>query len=227
MQQNNFDFKKYIVVFFITIFIFLSAIYFSNYLSRKKLNQVRDIQNQIAIDILSSETQFSLLSEISCKNISDSFLASELDELGRKLEWSEKNLSNEDEILYLRKYYALLQIKDFLLMKKMQSRCGGEYAFALYFYTKKEFCSLCESQSIVLGKLKEEYPGLRIYSFDYSTDLSAVRSMLQIYGIEDTKLPASVLDDEILTGFQDIETLREKVSKSFNLVSEENLPKEE
>ena len=74
-----------------------------------------------------------------------------------------------------------------------------------------------EKQGLVLSNLKDKYPDLRIYSFDYSIDLSPVRSMLDIYKIEDTKLPALVLDDEVLTGFQDKESLESKITKAFDL----------
>jgi hypothetical protein len=69
----------------------------------------------------------------------------------------------------------------------------------------------------VLSSLREKYPELRVYSFDYSIDLSAVRSMLQIYKIKDTALPALVLDDELLTGFRGIEELEAKIKDSFKL----------
>jgi hypothetical protein len=153
----------------------------SNYFGNKKINQLKSIQDKIAIDILSSETQFSLLSELSCKNISDSVLSGELGELGQKLEWGQENLGATEEVSYLKKYYSLLQIKDYLLMKKIVSRCGGKSAFILYFYTTAENCSECEKEGLVLTALRDRYPELRVYSFDYSTDLSAVKSMLSIY----------------------------------------------
>jgi len=64
---------------------FCTAIYLSNYFGNKKIDQLKSIQDKISIDILSSETQFSLLSELSCKNISDSVFSSELGELGVSL----------------------------------------------------------------------------------------------------------------------------------------------
>ena len=117
-DNNHIDWKKYLIVFLITIALFLSASYISNYFGNKKIDQLKQIQDKISIDILSSETQFSLLSELSCKNISDSVFSSELGELGNKLEWSQKNLGSTDEVSYLKKYYALLQIKDYLLSKR-------------------------------------------------------------------------------------------------------------
>ncbi|MBI5139285.1 hypothetical protein HZA26_01605 [Candidatus Nomurabacteria bacterium] len=217
-MNNEIDWKKYLIVFLITLGLFVTAIYLSNYFGDKKINQLKLIQDKIAIDILSSETQFSLLSELSCKNIRDSsMLSGELGELGQKLAWGEENLGATEEVSYLKKYYSLLQIKDYLLMKRISARCGVKSAFILYFYTTAENCSECEKESIVLTALREKYEELRVYSFDYSTDLSALNAMLQIYKIADTKLPAVIIDDEVLTGFQSMEDLETRIKESFKL----------
>ena len=218
------DWKKYLIVFLFTVGLFLSASYVSNYFGDKKINQLKSIQDKISIDVLSSETQFSLLSELSCKNISDTLLSGELGELGRKLEWGQDNLGATDEVLYLKKYYSLLQIKDYLLTKKISARCGKKSAFILYFYTTAENCSECEREGLVLTALRDKYPELRVYSFDYSVDISAVKAMLQIYKIEDTKLPALVVDEDVLTGFHGIDELETIVKDSFKL--QETKPKE-
>ena len=219
------DWKKYLIVFFITAGLFVVASYVSNYFSDKKLVQLKDIQDKISIDILSSETQFSLLSDLSCKNVSGSYLSSELNELGQKLEWGQKNLGNTSTVSYLKKYYSLLEIQDYLLMKKISVRCGVKSAFILYFYTTAENCTLCEDQSLVLSTLREKYPELRVYSFDFSTDLSAVRAMLNIYKIKDTVLPALVIDDDVLTGFSNIEKIESRIKESFKLQGTKNVIK--
>jgi hypothetical protein len=216
-MNHNIDWKKYLIVFLITTCLFLSASFLSDYFGNKKIDQLKSIQDQIAINILSSETQFSLLQESSCKNVSGSVLSLELDELGRKLEWGQENLGSIAEVSYLKKYYTLLQIKDYLLMKKISLDCKVKSAFILYFYTTKDNCSECERESIVLSNLREKYPELRVYSFDYNIDLSAVKAMLAIYKIKDTELPALVLDDQLLTGFHSIEDLETRVKESFEL----------
>src|SRR3989344_8255383 len=216
-MSSNIDWKKYLIVFLITAGLFLTASYLSNYFSNQRINQLKSIQDQIAINILSSETQFALLSELSCKNVSGSALSGELDELGRKLEWGQENLGSTEEVAYLKKYYSLLQIKDYLLIKKISADCGIKSAFILYFYTTAKNCSECERESLVLSSLRDKYPELRVYSFDYSIDLSAVKAVIQIYKIKDTALPALVLDDELLTGFHDIEELETRIQKSFKL----------
>ncbi len=216
-MQKQFDWKRYVIVFFITVFLFLTALYVSNYFSNKKLDQLKSIQDNISIDVLSSETQYSLLSELSCKNVSDSVLSSELTDLGNKLEWSDQNLGNTTEVDYLKNYYSLLEIKDYLLAKKISSTCGVKSAFILYFYTTAQNCSECEKQGIALSSLRQKYPELKVYSFDFNTNLSAVKAMLAIYKIKDTALPAVVINDELLTGFQGIDSLDTKINDSFKL----------
>lgn len=216
-MNNNIDWKKYLIVFMLTAGIFLIASYISNYFGDKKINEIKSIQDKIAINILSSETQFSLLQELSCKNVSGSLLSGELDEIGGKLEWSQNNLGNSEEVAYLKQYYALLQIKDYLLMKKISTDCKTKSAFILYFYTTAENCSECQRESFVLSSLREKYPELRVYSFDYNTELSAVKAMLQIYKIKDTELPALVVGDELLTGFKSIEELESRIKETFKL----------
>lgn len=218
------DWKKYLIVFLITVTLFLSASYLSNYFGDRKLGELKTIQDKIAIDVLSSETQYALLSDLSCKNLSGAVLSGELAELARKLEWGEENLGASEEVLYLKKYYSLLEIKDYLLAKKIAERCKVKSAFILYFYTTLENCQECERQGLVLTALRDKYPELRVYSFDYSIDLSAVKSMLTIFKIEDTKLPAVVIDDEVLTGFHSLEELETKVQESFKF--QETKPEE-
>ena len=226
MKPESTDWRKYIIVLFITVMLFLTATYVSSFLGGKKIQELQKIQDDIAIDILSSETQFSLLSELSCKNVSSSTLSQELSEFGSKLEWGESNLGSAEELAYLKKYYSLLEIKDYLLLKRIAERCGENYAFILYFYTTAENCSECERQGIVLSRLRALYPDLRVYSFDYSTDLSAVQAMLDIYKIEDTKLPALIVDDEALTGFRSIEELGILIEETFDLKTLEEIEAE-
>jgi hypothetical protein len=102
-------------------------------------------------------------------------------------------------------------------MKKISKSCGVKSAFILYFYTTKDNCSLCERESLVLTSLRAKYPELRVYSFYYSVNISAVQALLAIYKIKDTELPALVLDDEVLTGFHGVEELESRVKDSFKL----------
>ena len=206
------DWKKYTYTFLITAIIFATAIYTSNYFSQKKMNEIKDIESRIAVDILASETQFSLISELSCKEISSSVLSKELSSLGDKLAFTEQNRGSLDpEVLNLKKYYSLLQIKDFLLMQKIKERCGGKTLSLMYFYSNlNNNCSDCEKEGFVLTKLRADYPELRVYSFDYNLDLSALQTLISIYNIEN-KQPALLINDAVYYGFKSIEEIKDTI----------------
>lgn len=204
------DWKKYTYTFFITITIFITAIFASNYFNQKKINEIKNIESQISIDISASETQFSLLSELSCRDISSEFLSKELATLGDKLSYTEESRgSNNAEVLNLKKYYSLLQIKDFILMQKINERCGGKNLSIMYFYSNIENdCKDCEREGYVLTRLREDYPELRVYSFDYNLQLSALQTLISIYKIED-KQPALLIDDKVYYGFKSIDEIKD------------------
>lgn len=209
-QHEPNDWKKYIIVLFITSTIFISGLWISNYLSNKKIDQLKSIEDKISVDLLSSETQFSLLQELSCKDVSTNVLSSELNSLADKITFSENNIGNDDSnVVSLKKYYSLLEIKDYLLMKKITERCGEKSIFILYFY-KNDKCDDCTKQGYVLTSLREKYPNLRVYSFDYNLDLSSIKAMISIYKVPDN-LPAIVINGKVYSGFKTVE----EIEKTF------------
>ena len=209
------DWSKYIIVFFITVALFAIAAGLSNFFSDKKVENMRTVQDKLATDILSSETQFSLLSELSCEQDTENDnLSSELNELANKINDSESNLKGNSDVIELKRYYSVLEIKDYLLTKKINQKCKGKLVPLLYFYTTANNCTECIKQGYVLTELREKYPGLRVYSFDYSLDLSALKALIKIYKIEDTKLPAIVINEHTYTGFKTIEDI-EKIEPAI------------
>ncbi len=210
-MNKNIDYKKYVFSFVLTSLIFATAIYLSNYFGQKKLDEIRNIQDKISIDILSSETQFSLLEQSSCKDIDSGSLSTELGNLEAKLTYTENQRGTEDpEVQTLKKYYSLLEIKDYLLMNKISEKCKKTPLSIIYFYSNNESCKDCEKEGYVLTKLRETYPELRVYSFDYNMDVSAVQTLISINKVKN-ELPAIVIKDQVYYGFQSIEDIEKVV----------------
>ena len=202
---------KYFLVFLITLGLFATVFYVSNTLTGKKLSELSTIQNNISIDLLSAETQYSLLGELDCSAVSNTVLSDQLNELSKKIDYLENSSGKSEELTQLEKQYSLLEIKDYLLMKAITKRCGQKSVFILYFYTTSENCSECVKQGYVLTNLREKYPALRVYSFDYGLNLSAIETLIKVYHIEDTKLPALVSDGQVYTGFHSVEDIESKI----------------
>lgn len=217
MEPKRINSKKYIYSFIITIIIFSTAIYISNYFGQKKLDEIRNIQDKISIDILSSETQFSLLEESQCKDVGTGTLSTELGDLESKLSYTEGNRGvNDPEVKTLKRYYSLLEIKDYLLMNKISDKCKKTPLSIIYFYSTNGDCTDCEKEGYVLTNLRETYPELRIYSFDYNLDVSAIKTLIAINKLKN-KLPALVIKDTPYYGFQSIEDL-EKIMPELQTI---------
>ncbi len=199
------------------------AFFLSNFFNNRKIQEIRSIQDSIAVDILSSETQYNLLSELSCSNVDDSLLSQELNELAAKIEYGEENsIGSKEELMSLRKYYSLLQIKDYLLMKKTQEKCDLKVTSIIYFYSNKDGCADCEKQGYILTDIRQNYPNVRVYAFDYNLDLSALSALKSIYKIrEPERLPALIINGRVYYGLQEFEDIQ-KIAPTVFIVAEEN-----
>lgn len=209
--------KKYLFAFIITSLVFFGALIVSNKFSSERIAEIRAIESSISMDILASETQFALLKDSSCKAIDHrTAFSEELSSLTQKLTYMEENLGTHNaEVINLKKHYSLLQVKDYLLVKQIREKCGVKPITIIYFYSNEGDCADCVREGYVLTKLRQEFPELRIYSFDYNLDLSVVKTMKSIYGVKNT-LPALNIWEENYYGFKsadDIEKIIPQLKK--------------
>lgn len=204
--------RTYIIAFIITSSIFALAFGLSNTINQKRVEEIRSIENKISVDILSIETQFSLLEDLSCGEIGDSFLSKELASIGSRLQFMERERSPDDpEFLNLKKYYSLLLIKDQLLTKQIAEKCGDDTITILYFYSNKEDdCEDCGKQGAVLTRLQELYPEVRVYPFDYYLDTPAVKALISVHHIE-PEFPALKIKNKNYYGLKTLQELDELI----------------
>lgn len=99
-------------------------------------------------------------------------------------------------------------------MQKATERCNLNIESIIYFYGRED-CEDCGKQGYILTDLRQEYPELRVYSFDYYMDLSAIDALKSIYKI-DQNLPALIINGRVYKGFksrEDIETIMPELLK--------------
>ena len=205
-KQRTIQWARYIIALVITVAIFGSVLYISQIATNKRLTEVKSIQDKIAIDLLSSETQFSLLSSAGCTQDGNSILAPEIGQLGDRLTFMEGQLGVDNpDVIGLKKYYSLLQIKDYMLMKELGEKCNFKPVTLVYFYSNED-CSDCTKQGFVLTALREKYPLLRVYAFDADLDLSAIKTLQTVTNAPGT-VPSMVISDKVYTGFKSMEDL--------------------
>jgi thiol-disulfide isomerase/thioredoxin len=197
-----------LVAFLITALIFATALYASNYFNDQRIADIQATENDVSTQILSTETQFDLLQEHPCSDVSETDLApSEMTALGSELDYLEAQGGNQDEITRLKSTYSLLEIKDYIAVQQLAQKCGLKPVFILYFYSNNGDCPQCEEQGDVLTALSENYPDLRVYSFDYNLQVGALQTLVSIDHVQDN-LPALVINGKTYYGFQSIQAIQ-------------------
>ena len=195
----------------ITVAIIGTIVAAINQLDRQRIAELDAIQSQLATDTLSVETQFALLENAPCADLTaGTDLTSEVSSLGDRLGIAESRLGSDNpEVLRLKKQYTLLQIRDYILTQRIADTCDIEPVTALYFYSNEAgSCESCDRASYALSYLRQTYPQLRVYTFDYNLDLGALKTLIAVEKVEE-RFPAFVIEGKRSYGFTDVETFQE------------------
>lgn len=213
--MRSFEWQRYLIAFIITGAIFGTAFYVSSRLDEARVAQVQSTEDKISTDILSIETQFDLLDQVSCESLEQNqVLPSEINTLAARLDATEKSLGDDnDQVIELKKQYSLLEIKDYLITKQVEDRCGKGPTTVLYFYSNAGDCAeQCADAGYALDSMRQTYPQLRVYSFDYDLDLGALKTLIAVEKVKGA-LPAFVIDGEPSYGFTTLEAFEAQFPK--------------
>ncbi|MEI6304885.1 MAG: hypothetical protein WCP09_02590 [Candidatus Taylorbacteria bacterium] len=204
--MHIFDWKRYIITFIFTAAIVVTALLISSWINSQRVDELRNIQDSISVNLLSSDVQFNLLRDASCSDLFNSSIGQELGSLSDKLSYMESiGRGNDTDVVTLKKYYSLLEIRDYLLSNSAASKCPSRPVTILYFY--KANCPDCDRQGQILTYLRQHNPDvLRVYSFDHDLDVSAVRTLANIHKIAEP-FPNIVIGGKTLSGLQSIESI--------------------
>ncbi|HEX2792698.1 MAG TPA: hypothetical protein VHO23_03210 [Candidatus Paceibacterota bacterium] len=209
--------RNALLALLITVAIVGTIVFAINELDKQRIAELDTLQAQLATDTLSIETQFALLEDAPCEDLSvGTDLTQEVSRLGDRLGATEARLgSTNAEVIRLKKQYTLLQIRDYLLTKRIADTCDVEPVTALYFYSNEQgACESCDRASYALSYLRETYPDLRVYSFDYNLDLGALSTLIAVERI-DERFPAFVIEGERSYGFTDLEDFEKRFPEAL------------
>jgi len=205
-SPTAFHWNKYVLVFLITLGLFGVIYLAAEFLYSQRTGQIRAIEETINRSILESEIQYRLLADATCdtsdtNNSSNPLLIDEINRLAERLDLMESQRGTLDpEVVSLKKYYSLLQVRDFLFLRERERICNSKAPVIVYFYSNKGDCDDCKKMGYILTSLREEYANLHIYAFDYNIGLSVVDTLKSIYKLNGN-LPAIVIDRKPYYGF--------------------------
>jgi hypothetical protein len=206
--------RNVLIALCITIALAGTVAYAVNYLNNARVAELSTIEDQLSIDTLSLDTQFSLLEAAPCDSAASSTtLTSELADLGTRLAYTEDQLGTDNaQVIRLKQQYSLLEIHDYLITKKFAAVCGTKPVTVLYFYSNAGDCSDCDKAGYALSYLRNTYPALRVYSFDYNLNLGALKTFITINKVNQS-LPAFVINGKKSYGFTSLTDLEKQFPK--------------
>lgn len=191
---------KYITVFSITTLIFIVGILIGNYFSSQKMQQIDYIGQKLKTDTTAMEIQYDLIADNPCQDLNATPLADQLYEMASKLDYMENRLGeNNRDVLSLKEYYSLLELRHWLFIQKTNKECNKTSANILFFYTNEDDCSKCKEQGFILTWMRRNYKDVNIYSFDYTIENAALDTLKRLYDVEGA--PAIIVNKKTYNKF--------------------------
>lgn len=213
--KSNLEFNKYAATFAIATLLLIIGILIGNYLSNMKLSDIQEMENNVQFDIMSLEIQNLLFEENPCTT-SVIPIEEKLVDTSTKISFMEDQLGKtNEEVIRLKKYYSLLEIRHFLLMQKRKDECSMNYNLILFFYSNKDDkISESQKQGYVLDSLRQKYgtDKVKVYSLDTDLNLFIVSDLSKYYNI--TNVPGIILNEKAFLGFHSKEDLENFIQKS-------------
>lgn len=196
VNRKRFSLKKYFLVLLITILIFVSGMLMGSYFNSQKMNDLELLQRDLTTSSFDNELQYLLIEDAPCDYVNSTPVLDELYELSTKLDFMESLLGPKNvEVLRLKSYYSLLQIRYWRFMNKINSECDRYKNNILYFYSNDGDCPSCEEQGYVLTYIRKKYPNVQVYSFDSNLNLGSIEALKLRFDINQT--PSIVINGNL------------------------------
>lgn len=212
MKKTNreFNWKIYVTGFVITSIIFSVGIFVGLQIESEVSSQLIQNIEQTKQKISAVETMLILEdSPVFCEFFAEEVgkFDAETSELGQKIGYMEerKNIDPELKIAYM-----TLELRDYLLVKKINERCNQNTTLILYFLSSND-CKDCRNQGTELTKAREENE-IRVYSFDSYVNSSVARALIKSYDI--TSYPSLVINENKYEGLMNKEQILKIINKS-------------
>jgi len=213
MLRREFRKMRYFIVFVITTLVFFMGIWAGQLISKDKFSQLEETQLDLRTQTITLETQFELISKNPCILLESDEFSRELYQMGQRLSFMEERYGkNNEEVLGLKEYYSLLEIRHWLFMEQIKKECEADFITILYFYSNLGDCEKCEQQGYLLTYLTEKYQGIRIYSFDVNIDNPALEILKESYKI--SEVPSLIIDNKVYSRFMNALNLEKHLKEN-------------
>jgi len=211
---RNIKKTTYIAAFVISCLLFSAGILIGTQISNHNVSEMQKDIELMQTEYSTLETLMLLgsMANLSCDIYDKQIInfGAQTDNFGAKLEFVEPRVGKDDpDIQRMKATYWLMELRDFLVLKQVEQKCGKHHDTILYFY--RDGCDMCEYQGKTLKLIKTEYPEVMIYSFDMNSSNLIIQSLKEIYSINEA--PSVAINDITYVGFIKKEDLKKILKK--------------
>jgi hypothetical protein len=190
---------RIVYVFLLVAAVFIAGILFGFYLKEKRVESVKNLEEEIKTSINDLELLNELFISNPCGNKEYlNYLTRQLDKYAIKLTYLEEDLGKDSPtVLRLKKPYTLLLLKHFFAIEEIKKQCNKSIVTILFFYSNApEFIDLSENQAIIIGYARKKYEDrIKVYALDTNLGLQVVDYLREKYNI--TSMPSLVINDRV------------------------------
>lgn len=208
MVKRKIDAQLYIIVFFITLSVFVAGLFLGSILSKYKLNSLSEDLESLKRMRNTQETNILLLDSLDKKiclglNTYINDMLPEIENLAERVAYYERSADSKrfgiKEYEDIKKDYNLLLIRYWIMTNKLEENCDENIVDVIYFYSNKK-CDDCKDQGIYLDSIKKQYPETMIFALDKDLNLSTINILAKSFNI--TEVPSLVINGKSYSGLK-------------------------
>lgn len=197
MEKRKLSTKRYFLAFFIGTGIFLLGFLFTYSVAYFEFQRASNLQSLSSYEIFQNKLKYTLFNTNICSNEGYIEISEDLRFQGGLIGDLEAKMGKDNsDVLFRKKYYTLVLLEHYELVKIINEKCNKSIHTILFFYSNEDE-DLKESEKMgnILGVLSQRYPNnLVIYSFDKNLDSDLIR--LLKYRHEVTTPQLAIIDEE-------------------------------
>lgn len=178
--------KRYYLAFLIGTIIFLTGFLITYSISYMEFQRINNLQDPISYKIFEDKLQYTLFNEDICSEKNYLTISEDLAFQGGIIGQLEEKMGKDNQdVLFRKKFYSLILIEHFELVKIYNERCNKKINTILFFYSnEKEEIDYSEDVGNLLSVLYEQNNGnLAIYSFDTNLNSTLLNSLKEKYNV--------------------------------------------
>jgi len=209
MEQRDFKSKtRYFIAFIIATFLFILIISISYYISVIKFNKISISQDELSYSIFEDKLDYTLFNKNICSEENLEKISKDLNfQRAVMYELENKFGKNNENVLFRKKFYLLVQLQHLEYLKTLEEKCGTKTNILFFFYSNnKEEIDESEKWGRILDVYQYKHPNVMVYSFDSDLDSELIKKLKNKY---DVSQPIEIIYNEnvIITKLNSINDL--------------------